>query len=267
MGAETSIVRITKAGWETPTMRTVRFPSLGPALPGQFVMFWIPGVDEIPMSLAYLSKDWGITAQSIGEATAAFCALQTGDRVGVRGPFGRPFAHRGRRLLLVGGGTGMAAIAPLVELARRKRANVTVAIGARRADDLLFPQRLRRAGARVLLATDDGSVGHHGFVTEVAQRLLREERYDALYTCGPEVMMAKVVRMARRARVPLQASLERYMKCGVGICDACAIDGMLVCRDGPVFADRELWRLREFGRWHRDACGRREPISARPKPG
>jgi len=266
MGADLSIVRISRAGWETPTMRTVRFPSLGPALPGQFVMFWIPGIDEIPMSLAFASKEWGITAQSIGEATAAFCALRPGDRVGVRGPFGRSFTLRGRRLLLVGGGTGMSALAPLADLAARKRLRVTAAIGARRADDLLFPQRMKRLGARVLLATDDGSMGHHGFVTEVAQRLLREERFDTIYTCGPEAMMAKVVRMARRARIPLQASLERYMKCGVGICDACAIDGRLVCRDGPVFDDEELWRMGEFGRWHRDACGRKEPVLGRPVP-
>lgn len=130
------------------------------------------------------------------------------------------------------------------------------AFGARSRDELTFLDRAKRAGP-VHLATDDGTVGHHGFVTEVAKSLMNAQPFDMVLTCGPEVMMKLVVDAANGHGLPVQASLERYMKCGIGICDACAFDDRLVCYDGPVFWGHELARSTDFGRWRRDITGRR----------
>jgi len=128
--------------------------------------------------------------------------------------------------------------------------------GARTKADLACLSRVRAAGP-VHVSTDDGSEGFHGFVSDLAAKLLHEERFDMVLTCGPEVMMKKVVDAANARRVPVQASLERYMKCGIGICDACAFDDKLVCYDGPVFGGEELAKSQDFGRWRRDISGRR----------
>jgi dihydroorotate dehydrogenase electron transfer subunit len=108
------------------------------------------------------------------------------------------------------------------------------------------------------VTTDDGSEGFFGFTTQRMEQLIqdKDQQFDLVITCGPEVMMKKVVELAVKAQIPVQASLERYMKCGIGICDACAINGYQVCRDGPVFNGEHLAKLEEFGKHQRDVCGR-----------
>ena len=106
------------------------------------------------------------------------------------------------------------------------------------------------------IATDDGSEGFHGFVTERVVEILSNEKYDLIVSCGPELMLKKLVGIAKRHDTPIQVSLERYMKCGIGICDACSISGYQVCRDGPVFSGKLLETLPEFGKDRRDSCGR-----------
>jgi len=117
-----------------------------------------------------------------------------------------------------------------------------------------------KACGTLYVATDDGSAGHHGFVSDVAAKLLDDGRFDMVITCGPEVMMKKVVDLANAKGVRVQASLERYMKCGIGICDACAFDDKLVCLDGPVFDGEVLAASEDFGKFRRDKSGRRIPI-------
>jgi len=107
------------------------------------------------------------------------------------------------------------------------------------------------------VATDDGSRGHHGFVTDLLDDALQ---CDVVYTCGPEPMMKKVLDWSLQHDMAMQASLERYMKCGIGICDACAIDGHHVCRDGPVFSRGTLAAMEDFGRRKRAPSGRRVPL-------
>ena len=115
-------------------------------------------------------------------------------------------------------------------------------------------------GARVEVATDDGSEGAHGYVTGVAERLLSTEPFDAVWTCGPEVMMVKVARAAAARGVPVYCSVERHMKCALGMCDACALGPYHVCVDGPVFPADRLMATPDFGAFHRDASGRRRPL-------
>jgi len=251
---------------ETPTQCTLELDWEPRADPGQFVMAWLPGVDEVPMGLSRISPRASITVQRMGEATEALCALSPGDRLGVRGPLGRGFRAVGERsVLLVGGGNGTAPLVPLAEALVAAGCRVRAAVGARETSELLFTERLEGIiGSPAHVATDDGSSGYHGFVSDLARELMEASRPDQVYTCGPELMMRKVAEACWEATVPFQASLERYMKCGLGLCDACAVGPLLVCRDGPVLDGEDLRGIEDFGSFRRGPSGARIPF--RPTP-
>ncbi len=223
------------------------------AAPGQFVMLWLPGRDEKPFALV-ASNPLTVTIAAVGPCTRALHALQVGDLLGWRGPLGRGFDLRGEgEALLVGGGYGLAALAfAAAELAERN-VTTTVVIGGRSAGDLLFEARLSALGARVIVATEDGSRGTPGLVTDAARTML--ERRPRLLACGPEAMLVALMREAIAKNISAQLSVERYIKCGFGICGQCTLSGKLVCQDGPVFTAQELAQLPEFGRLFRDASG------------
>ncbi len=221
-------------------------------------MLWIPGDDEIPMSLSYVDGPRkGVTVKVMGETSRHVQGIQPGGSIGIRGPYGNAFDLSPRRLLVVGGGSGAAVLAPAAEGARNRGASVTVALGATSRAELLFEERFRAMGAEVHLATDDGSAGTHGFVTKVAEDLLGSAQYDVVWTCGPEIMMQKVAKAAGHRQVPVVFALERHMKCALGLCDACAIGPYHVCIDGPVFPAERIVPLPEFGVFQRDSSGRR----------
>lgn len=256
-----SIVPVTERVTETPSTVTLRFPYPAAADPGQFVMVWLPGDDELPMSLSYTDgSSKGVTIKAMGATSQRAQTVGPGDRLGIRGPYGNRFDLSPRRILIVSGGSGAAVLAPAAERARAAGGSVTVALGATRAPELLFKERFRAMGARVEVATDDGSEGTKGFVTAVAERLLSSETFDAVWTCGPEVMMKKVIVAAAGRSVPVFCSLERHMKCALGMCDACALGPYHVCVDGPVFPARQLEGVSDFGAFHRDSAGRRVPF-------
>jgi len=249
--------RITRIVDETPSTKTFFLDLTLDSKPGQFVMVWIRGVDEIPMSLSCPNA---ITVQRVGDATSALFKLKKGDSIGVRGPIGNGFTLSGKSILLIAGGVGAAPLAPLAEAARDEKIKVKTLLGAKTGDELLFVKRFRGAG-EIQTATDDGSdgsEGHKGPVTELLDGLdLRE--YDQIYSCGPEKMMHKVLNTAKNANMApkTQFSLQRYIKCGIGICGTCCIDpsGLRVCVDGPVFSG-DILVDSEFGRYARDASGR-----------
>ena len=253
-----TVVRVTERVEETPSTVTLRFPYAPAAEPGQFVMAWIPGDDELPMSLSYTEgPSKGITVKMMGATSRHVQSIVPGTLLGVRGPYGNRFDLSPRRILVVAGGSGAAVLAPAAERACARGAEVVVALGATRAPELLFRERFHRMGARVELATDDGSEGFHGFVTSVAERILGTERFEAVWTCGPEVMMRKVLAAAGAHGVRASGAMERHMKCALGMCDACAFGPYHVCTDGPVFSDEQLRGVADFGNFHRDATGRR----------
>ncbi len=243
-------VMITKIVDETPTIRTFFFDTSFESIPGQFVMVWIRGVDEIPMALSYENA---ITVQKVGPATSALFELEVCDSFGVRGPFGNGFELRGGHILLVAGGVGAAPLAPLADKASSSGIRVTTLLGARTKEELLFRERFEAAG-ELKVATDDGSEGEHGYVTEL---LGEAKNYDSIYCCGPEIMMRKVLEEVIPAKA--QFSLHRYIKCGIGICGACCMDGLRVCKDGPVFSG-DVLKKSEFGIYRRDECGRRVKV-------
>lgn len=230
-------------------------------IPGQYLMVWNPGVDEVPMSISTIVEDGlsSFTVRIVGEATRALCSLQPGDKIGLRGPFGNGYRVEGDNVLLVGGGTGVASLYPLAKSLRDKEVDVTLINGARSADRLLFERRLNTLlGDRQLIATDDGSMGFRGYASVYASQVMEEEDFDRVYTCGPELMMAIVYDEADKRGIPVQAGLERYIKCAVGLCGSCAIGSYRVCKDGPIFDSEMLAKVgEEFGKMRMDASGRR----------
>jgi dihydroorotate dehydrogenase electron transfer subunit len=226
--------------------------------PGEFGMFWVRGVDEIPMSFAYEN---GVTVRGVGEATNAMMEMREGDEMGVRGPFGTPFdvPGDGEDIVIIGGGTGMAPVALLTEAAASNGAEVTTLIGAATSGELVFEDRLSSV-ADVRVATEDGSAGYEGLVTGLLDEVIEEKGEPAnVASCGPELMMSAVLDRFDGRPEDAQLCLERYMKCGVGICGSCCIDdtGSPVCSDGPVYRGDELTNG-EFGVYHRDAAARKE---------
>jgi len=215
------------------------------AKPGQFLMLWIPGVDEIPLSIAGVAgSEVSVAVKQVGDATRHLLAMKVGDLVGVRGPFGNWFTETRGKVLLVGGGTGTA---PLVFLAKRlsaKTDRLSFVMGAKTKSELLFLQDLVNvcSAESVLSTTEDGTFGLQCLATEPLEKLLEKEEFNMVYACGPEQMMRKVFDLADKRGVVLEISLERLMRCGIGLCGSCMIGKYRVCRDGPVFS---LSRLRE----------------------
>jgi dihydroorotate dehydrogenase electron transfer subunit len=248
------VVKVEDRVEEGTGLTTLRFPFPEKARPGQFVMVWVPGVDEIPMSLSYVGCQAGITVKEVGEATRALSALKKGDILGVRGPYGNGWKFCEGRVLCVGGGVGMAPIMTAVE-GSADASRVDVAIGARSSGEIIFETRAKRYSNDVRVTTDDGSYGLKGTVVALADRMMKEKRYDMVFGCGPEVMNKYLLKACQENKVPCQMSLERLMKCGAGLCGSCVIDGLRVCADGPVFAGTEIEKMSEFGRCKRDDAG------------
>ena len=254
-------VRIREIRDDARTIRTFVLDAEAPeAQPGQFVMLWLPGVDEKPMSIA-CPAPLTLTVARVGEFTTALHGRKVGDRVGWRGPYGRGFTLReDRPALLVSGGCGVGPLYFLASQATERGIPTTVALGARTAFDLPYVEQFRALGVNLIPATDDGSLGYKGFVTDAIGEFANRDSQLAIYACGPEQMLVQIHRLCRERGIPGQLSLERHMKCGFGICGQCALDGFLVCQDGPVFDVEQLGGLRDFGQAHRSATGRRLPI-------
>ncbi len=255
------ICKITNIIDETPTIKTFLFKDKMEVLGGQFVMVWVPGVDEIPMSVSYTGSEKGITVAKVGDATSKLHELAVGEQIGIRGPYGKGFKLKdSKNILAVSGGCGSAPLGPVLDAAAQEGKDITFLVGAKTKDELLFKNRAQKLGVEVIVATDDGTEGYHGFVTDRLKEILSDHKFDLIITCGPEVMLKKVVDIATLKGISVQASLERIMKCGVGICDSCSISGYQVCRDGPVFDGKVLKKFVEFGVTRRDGCGRTEAI-------
>jgi dihydroorotate dehydrogenase electron transfer subunit len=248
------IVKIAETKKETENIKTFRFRYDEKVKPGQFFMVWIPGTDEIPMSASYTDNLKGVTVERIGEATSALYNLKSGDKMGIRGPYGNGFSTPKGKTLFVAGGTGIIPIASLVEKIKKKDA--LIVFGTKTKDELFFMSRIKKS-SKVLISTDDGSFCYHGFASDLAKEILGKEKFNQIITCGPEIMMEKILDLGLKNKIRVQASLERFMKCGIGICDSCAINGYHVCKDGPVFDDKKLGKMKDFGKFKRDASGKK----------
>ena len=245
-------------------MTTITFPvSLG-AKPGQFVMVWLPGGEEIPMSVALDDgKNLRITFFAVGNTTTAMAKLKKGDLLGLRGPFGTSYAwEEGQHLMLVAGGYGAAPMYFAAAEASKDGCTLDVIIGARGKEHLLYVEECRKLPrTTVHIATDDGSEGQKGYNVEVLKMLVEGgAKPDGVFACGPERMLKAVSDFTAERKIPCQLSLERYMKCGYGLCGNCTVDplGIRLCVEGPVVPNETARAITEFGVYHRDGLGKKQ---------
>ncbi len=235
--------------------------SIEKPIPGQFVMVWVPGFEEIPISPSMYERNvLRLTVATVGETTRKIHSLKPGERLFIRGPYGRGFnLDEKGNFLLIAGGYGAAPIIYALHELRKKGKNVAYIIGARSKDKLLFVSEARKFNAEVYIATDDGSLGFKGSAVEVAEKLIA--KYDNVLACGPERMLYKIMLKCLELGVKCQISIERYIKCGIGICGSCVLDpkGLRVCSDGPVFYAEELANT-EFGKYYTYPPGIKKPI-------
>jgi NAD(P)H-flavin reductase len=245
----------------TLTLEPVGAPLARPA-PGQFNMLYAFGVGDVPVSTSGDPTDDGPlvhTIRAVGPVTRALCRVRPDDAVGVRGPFGTGWGvpdAAASDLVLVAGGIGVAPLRPAVVqvLTERKRyRRVTLLVGARTPEDLPYRAELLRWRSRFDLDVDitvdvAGSEwrGHVGLVTKLLSRADFDPAQTVALVCGPEVMMrlaadALLDRGVHPGRVRI--SMERNMKCAIGLCGRCQFGPEFVCKDGPVFAYERVARL------------------------
>ena len=219
-------------------------------LPGQFVEVRVDGSPSTflrrPISINFvdrvLNELWLLVA-TVGEGTRRLAELKAGDLLNCLLPLGNGFtpAKQGEKVLLIGGGVGVAPLLYMGAEMQRQGVEPTFLLGARTANDLLLTNIYNRYG-RVFVTTEDGSEGEKGFVTN--HSILQQEQFDRISTCGPTPMMKAVARLAKEKGIVCEASLENLMACGLGACLCCVektTEGNLcVCKDGPVFDVRRL---------------------------
>ena len=183
-----------------------------------------------------------------GEGTEWLANRPVGHSLDVLGLAGNGFSMKPEgRYLLVGGGIG---VPPMMGCAQYSGGKSTAIVGFRSKDKAILLPQLEDSCAKVLIATDDGSLGYHGFVDAmVRQELAEDSHYDAVLACGPKLMLRNVAKAAEEFGVPCQVSMEERMGCGVGACLVCACDmadgsRKHVCKDGPVFDSKEVdWNV------------------------
>ncbi len=281
-------IPIKKIITETPYVKTFVFKHElktadgKPSKPGQFVNLWLPRVDEKPMSIAYDDgKEFWVTMFAVGPFSKRMHTLKPGDLVGVRGPYGTHFTagdggefKKGQHLVMMAGGYGAAPLYNLAVTAVKAGCKVDFVIGARSKEHLLYINRIKKLkNVKLHITTDDGSVGLKGYNTLILEKLINDHKaaksakaaravksakIDCVYTCGPEMMMKRISDMCFAAKINAQVSIERYMKCGFGVCGQCCTDpnGERMCKEGPVVDNNRARKITEFGQYHRDLVGK-----------
>lgn len=246
------VVKIKEVRDEAYDTKTFVFDWDAEVRPGQFIMIWIPGTDEIPMSVSWTKgREKSVTVKAIGDATRRLHELKAGDRLSIRGPFGNGFDLSPKNILIVGGGVGTAAVLPAVA-----ETGADTIIAARSDRDVILDSVAGGLAENVWIATDDGSRGFHGNAVQLMKEKAALKKYDCVVACGPEVMLFFLHKACKELGIPCQLSMERYMKCGAGVCGCCVMDDKRICRDGPVFTGEQADSFTEFWTSKRDAAGR-----------
>jgi len=241
---------------------------------GQFVMLWVPGVDEFPIGVAgYEDNILELCVAKVGEGTEALFNKKEGDLLGIRGFYGKGFTvHKDSHALIIGGGFGMTPLKLLITqmISKGFDKEIHVFEGARTKDRLLYYGWLRELHDKGKIifhvCTDDGSAGYKGFPTIDLEKYLKEtQELCAIYSAGPEKMMKIIFQIGKQYShvKDIQMSLaDRHMRCGYGICGSCVLDpvGLRVCVDGPVFNAQQLEKIEDFGKYKRLPSGAKELI-------
>jgi len=234
-------------------------------MPGQFVEVSVPGIGEAPISISSsptLRPGFEMVVRKVGNVTGAIHRLRAGDKVGIRGPYGTHFpveaAMKGRDLLFVCGGIGLVPVRSAIQYVlhnRRDYGRVIILYGTKSPPERLFLDELRDwanlSDVEYMETVDRGApgwTGHVGVITTLMPKVEVDPARTVALVCGPPVMYRFVLLELFRMNVGKQniyVSLERHMKCGVGKCGHCQINGVYVCQDGPVFNYAEVEALRE----------------------
>jgi dihydroorotate dehydrogenase electron transfer subunit len=222
--------------------------------PGQFVEVKVEGSASTflrrPISINYVDKEnseiW-LLVQLVGNGTRAMARLNEGDSLNVLFPLGNGFTapKKGEKVLLVGGGVGVAPLLEYGKALKEVGAKPVFLLGARTKTDLMQLDLFGKYGD-VYITTEDGTEGEKGFVTQ--HSVLTKESFDRISTCGPKPMMVAVARFAKANSIPCEVSLENMMACGLGACLCCVektVKGnVCVCKEGPVFNINDLtWQI------------------------
>lgn len=224
-------------------------------LPGQFAQLRVDGSATTflrrPISIHNVDRQknevWFLV-QAVGDGTRYLSTMEAGNMLNAVLPLGHGFTMpqtTGERMLLVGGGVGVAPLLYLGRCLRERGLEPTFLLGFRTAKDIIQAQEYHAQG-RLFVTTEDGSEGERGFVTQ--HSLLQKERFDRIAVCGPKPMMVSVARYARQSGTPCEVSLENMMACGLGACLCCVEDTteghLCVCTEGPVFnIERLKWQI------------------------
>ena len=258
------IVKITRVIDEADGIKSIFLSKKLEAKPGQFVMLWIPRMDEKPFALAYLGDRFGLTVAAVGPFSSKLCSMKVGDEIGFRGPYGTNYNLNNNleKIVMIGGGYGAASLALLAEQAIKNGIEVIFINGARTKDKLIYENRIKKLARNFIITTDDGSYGTKGRTTDALEEVLRKEKIDKVFACGPEMMLKKVADICVKNNMDCEISIERYMKCGFGICGHCCVDpiGIRVCVEGPVIDAKLAQQLTEFGNYHRLKSSRKEEL-------
>lgn len=230
------------------TTLVLESPALAEAAqPGQFLHIRCGGSQlRRPISIAGVSgHQLTIIFEVKGQGTAWLSQRNPGDVLDVLGPLGHGFPQIPGRVLLVGGGVGV----PPMHFAAQRASAADAVLAFRSADRALLQQEFKGLCGHVTVMSDDGSIGTQGFAAQGAAAMLEAHSYDAVFACGPKIMLKTTFEACRKAGVPCYVSLEERMGCGLGACLTCATpirsaDGSRtvkeVCKDGPVFRGEEV---------------------------
>ncbi len=254
--------KISEIRIESPRVKRIVVEGRIGAKPGQYVMIWVPKIGEIPVSIARErnNETWFLISK-VGKVSSAIHSLSEGDKLWIRGPYGNGFSLNVRgKVALIGGGYGIAPLIFLAENLKSRDVKIRFYAGFREKEEVLMEDLLRELSDELILSTNDGSHGLRGLITEHVDF----DWPDHIYTAGPERMLVNVVRRGVQRGKDVEASLERLIRCAVGLCGACSLDplGLLVCKDGPVFKGKILVNTRDFGNYKRSFDGRKIPLEA-----
>jgi dihydroorotate dehydrogenase electron transfer subunit len=241
--------------------------------PGQFIMLWVPGVDEYPIGVAgYENDNLEIGVSKMGEGTEAMIRKNVGDKVGIRGFYGKPFKPpENVNHLIIGGGFGMTPLKLLTQkLMEKNEESIHIFEGARSKNRLMYLELFQELHYKEDLVfhvcTDDGSYGYKGFPTVALEEFLQNsETPSIIYAAGPERMMKVIFDIGKKYDkvIDMQMSFaDRYMRCGFGLCSYCAVDptGWRICVDGPIFNTEQIEQIEDFGNYRRVETGEKQRI-------
>ncbi len=238
-----------------------------PSKPGQYVMAMTRDSEEIPLSVFnHINGEISLLIKKVGYSSSKFFELNEGDKILIRGPYGNSFkTFNHRNILMVSGGSGLAPLHFLACKRRKLNLNQDILLGFKSLSETININSFKNHFKRIIYFTDNGSHGEKGVPTDKLGAFIETKRYSLVVASGPEEMLYKTWKICREKKINAQFSLERHIKCSLGLCGSCIIEGngkaYRICVEGPVFSVKDLEGLEDFGKLKFDETGRKSPIT------